>query len=398
MTAPRVLAVADSDSYLKWTAGLLDQLPADWPRTLTLVRSPIVPSAEQIRSALSGTAAATPEVLTARELVRRVRRERPDAVVLGCTGPVVKVLSRMLPAAGRRPVLVSGLPGISVPATERAWLFRSAVDLFVVHSRREVEEFTAIAARLGLPGAVGLTRLPFLDPAPPAPVRDRVVFATQAKVPPAPADRERVLLALAELAGRRPDLQVVVKLRALADEQQTHREEHHYQELWRALADAGRVRRDALRFDAGPMRGHLAHAAGFVTVSSTAALEAIAADVPLLVLSDFGVNAEMINLVFDGSGCLGTLEDLAAARFKTPDPRWCADNYFHDPADVTWLGLLEGLLRTARRGELPRPIHLPAWSGRLGGPRARLRLEVGPTAFRRLQRLRRALRRRPPAT
>lgn len=391
-----MLAVADSDSYLKWTAGLLDQLPADWSRALMVVKSPIVPSAGQIRSALSGTAAGTPTVLTARGVAQRIRREHPEVVVLGCTGPVVKVLSRMLPSADR-PVLVSGLPGISVPATERAWVFRSAADLFIVHSRREVEEFTAIAARLGLPGKVGFTRLPFLDPAPPAPVRDRVVFATQAKVPPALADRERILLALADLAERRPDLQVVVKLRALADEQQTHREEHHYQLLWQALADAGRVRRDALRFDAGPMREHLAHAVGFVTVSSTAALEAIAAEVPLLVLADFGVSAEMINLVFEGSGCLGTLEDLAAARFKTPDPRWCADNYFHDPADVTWLGLLEGLLQTARRGELPRPIHLPPWNSRLGGPRARLRLEVGPTAFRRLQRLRRALRRHPPS-
>ncbi|MBA9007962.1 DUF6716 putative glycosyltransferase [Thermomonospora cellulosilytica] len=392
MTAPRVLAVADSDSYLKWTAGLLDHMPAGWSRTLAVVRSPIAPSAEQIRSALNGTAAGTPDVLTARGVAQRVRRERPDVVVLGCTGPVVKVLSRMLPAADR-PVLVSGLPGISVPASERAWVFRSAVDLFVVHSRREVAEFTEIAARLGLPGRVGFTRLPFLEPAPPAEVRDRVVFATQAKVPAAPADRERILLALAGLAELRPDLRVVVKLRALADEQQTHREDHHYQVLWRRMAQAGRVREDALHFDAGPMREHLARAAGFVTVSSTAALEAIAAGVPLLVLSDFGVNAEMINLVFEGSGCLGTLAELTEGTFKTPDPGWCAANYFHDPADETWLSHLAELLEDARAGRLPEPVHLPVWTHPLGEPRARLRLELSPAAFRRVDVLRRVLRR-----
>ncbi|GAA3419482.1 DUF6716 putative glycosyltransferase [Streptosporangium vulgare] len=77
------------------------------------------------------------------------------------------------------------------------------------------------------------------------------------------------------------------------------------------------------------MHEHLAHAAGFVTVSSTAALEAIAQKVPLLVLSDFGVGAEMINLVFEDSGLLGTLDDLSAGRFLDPDDAWCKVNYFH---------------------------------------------------------------------
>ncbi|SEG90905.1 hypothetical protein SAMN04489712_12774 [Thermomonospora echinospora] len=394
MTVPaRVLAVADSDSYLKWTAGLLDHLPPHWPRRLAVVRSPITPSPEQIRSALNGTDADVPDIVPARGVLHLIRRFRPDVVVLGCTGPVVNVLSRMIPAADR-PVLVSGLPGISVPASERAWVFRSAVDLFVVHSRREVAEFTAIARDLGLPGRVGLTRLPFLAPAAPAGPRDRVVFATQAKVPAGPEERERILLSLAALAERRPDLRVVVKMRALAQEQQTHRERHHYQTLWQRMAGQGRVRPGALTFDAGPMRGHLAHAAGFVTVSSTAALEAIAAGVPLLVLSDFGVTAEMINLVFEDSGCLGTLDDLAEARFRDPDPAWCAANYFHEPADEDWLGHLTGLVETARAGRLPQPVYLHHQIGRLAAPRARLRLEVHPDTLRRIRTLRRTVRRR----
>nr|WP_284288361.1 DUF6716 putative glycosyltransferase [Angustibacter aerolatus] len=44
---PRVVAVADSDSYLKWAVGLLGTLPADWRRRAVVVRSPIAPSAAQ---------------------------------------------------------------------------------------------------------------------------------------------------------------------------------------------------------------------------------------------------------------------------------------------------------------------------------------------------------------
>jgi hypothetical protein len=101
------------------------------------------------------------------------------------------------------------------------------------------------------------------------------------------------------------------------------------------------------------MAAHLARAVGFATISSTAAVEAIAADVPSLVLTDFGVSGRLINEVFVGSGLLGTSADLIAGRFRTVDPRWQADNYFHDPRENDWQRLLEefALLRDA--GALP---------------------------------------------
>ncbi|MFB4290550.1 DUF6716 putative glycosyltransferase [Nonomuraea sp. ATR24] len=381
----RVLAIADSDSYLKWAACLLGDLPAGCASELVVVRTPIAPSADQIAAAVGELPA--PPVLTARAVRRLAERSRPDAILVACTGPVVDVLvSGVLDGLRPRPVFVTGLPGISVPATDKAWIYRSGCDLFVVHSEREVAEFAAVAARLGGGGAVGLARLPFLRPAPGRGGGDRVVFATQAKVPRAREERERVLRGLAELAAARPDLDVVVKLRALEDEQQTHRERHHYQRLWRELGEPGR-----LRFEAGSMREHLAHAAGFVTVSSTAALEAIAQDVPLIVLSDFGVNAEMINLVFEGSGLLGTLDDLARGDFRRAEPRWTAANYFHPAGRDDWTGLLTGLVvsrpRVPARSLLDGPEHAAARR------RARLRVEVPPNMLRAGRRAERRVRR-----
>lgn len=381
----RLLAVADSDSYLKWAAALLRTLPGE--HRLVVVRSPITPSAAQRRAAVSGGREDTPapEVLTARRLRALLRGYDPDAVLLACTGPVVRALSPWV-SRDRRRVLLTGLPGISVPAGEKAWRLRAAADLFVVHSGREAAEFGRIARDLGLPGRVVRATLPFLHDAvgPGGDSRDRVVFATQAKVPGLREERERVLYALAGLARSRPDLRVVVKLRARVGEEQTHREELHYETLWRELP----VEHGLLGFDAGPMHAQLARAAGFVTVSSTAALEAIAADVPLLVLSDFGVNAQMINLVFEGSGVLGTLEELVQGRFRRPDARWCAENYFHPEAENDWARELEALV--ARAESLPEPAGDPG--GRWARTRASLRVELPPAAYRGALRLRRALR------
>ncbi|NJP88128.1 hypothetical protein HCN51_01425 [Nonomuraea sp. FMUSA5-5] len=383
----KVLAVADSDSYLKWAACLLGDLPAGCVTELVVVRTPIAPSPEQIAAAVSGRPGDPPPVLSARSVRRLAERTLPDVILVACTGPVVDVLvAEVLNELRPRPVFVSGLPGISVPATEKAWLFRSGCDLFVVHSEREVAEFSQIAARLGGGGAVGLARLPFLRAEPAAAGGNRVVFATQAKVPREREQRERILLALAELARRRPDLDVVVKLRALEDERQTHNERFHYQRLWREMGEPGR-----LTFAAGSMQEQLQRAAGFVTVSSTAALEAIAMGVPSLVLSDFGVNAEMINLVFEGSDLLGTLDELAAGEFRTAAASWCAANYFQPAEDNDWAGLLAGFVVSRPR---------PAATSLLDGPehaaarrRARLRVEVPPKMLRVGYRAKRRMRR-----
>ncbi len=416
----KVLAVADSDSYLKWAACLLGDLPEGCTTELAVIRTPITPSPAQIHAAVAGAPwfrpaapeaqggggpgaqagggpgaqAGDPPVLSARALRRTAERFRPDAILLACTGPVVDILAAdVLAGLSPRPVFVSGLPGISIPATEKAWLFRSGCELFVLHSGREVREFTEVGRRLGGGGQVGLARLPFLHESGEVPVtgpRNRIVFATQAKVPKRREERERILASLAELAGRRPDLDVVVKLRALDGERQTHNERHHYQRLWRELGGS----EDALRFAVGPMHEHLAHAAGFVTVSSTAALEAIAQSVPLLVLSDFGVSAEMINLVFEGSGVLGTIDDLSQGRFHTPDAEWCRANYFHAGSENDWASRLVTLVGQARSGRLEPARSL------LDGPqhaaarrRARLRVEVPPKVLRVGYRAKRRMRR-----
>jgi hypothetical protein len=411
-----VIAVAESDSYLKWAVSLLAHLPSTTRVDLVIACSPVRPSSAQRIGALAGSAFADhdPEVLSPAQLRRRVERDRPDAVLLACTGPTGHVYQEALGRASHRPVLLAGIPGIALPARRKAWAYRSAIDLFVVHSHREVEEYDRVRVLMGKTGRVGLATIPFLAPdrvevevggkevAEPQPhtASSRVLFATQAKVPKLRRERLQILLALDRLATDRPDLTVVVKTRGESGEFHTHHESHHYADLWQDLVASGQVRSaGTLEFASGSMAEQLRDAAALVTVSSTAVLEAMALDIPVLLIDEFGINENLINQVFVGSSCLGGLDALQSADFRHPEKWWLADNYFHPGQDNTWIETLDELIKMADAGELP-PIMEGVDQGRSARRRrrlARFRLTpVGSALVRARVRVKKRLRRTVP--
>jgi hypothetical protein len=443
-----VIAVAESDSYLKWAVSLLAQLPESARVEIVVACSPVRPSPSQRLAALSGTAFADhdPEVVSPVQLLRRVERDRPDAVLLACTGPSAHAYQEALSRSSHRPVLLAGIPGIALPARRRAWGYRGAIDLFVVHSHREVEEYARTRELAGKSGRIGLATIPFLFPAEPGtaggtsrsprsrqshqqqftsqqsklldepetsvrpiddqqvaagsqageqPVRNRVLFATQAKVPKVRRERLQILLALNRLALNRPDLDVVVKTRGISGEFHTHHEAHHYGDLWHDLATSGQVKRDSVSFAAGSMAEQLRDAAALITVSSTAVLEAMALDIPVLLIDEFGISEALINQVFVGSSCLGGLDALQAADFRHPETWWLADNYFHPMSDNNWIENLGELVKLAAAGELP-PIAEGLDQGRSSRRRRRDRLRLTPAGsalVRTRQRLKKRMRR-----
>ncbi|MBD8078065.1 DUF6716 putative glycosyltransferase [Cellulosimicrobium arenosum] len=366
----RVLALADSDSYLKWAAATIDRLPGVLS-SVALVRNPIAPSAGQVEAALAGTGLRADDVATVHvaRLRAHVRRLRPDVVLVAATGPVVEIVVRAAAGVRPRPALVSGLPGMALPATPLGVQYRSACDAFVVHSRTERRAYAAAYAAEGLGPRIVLEHLPFARVLPDAPSGppaaatapvERIVFAAQAKVPAAREQRVAVLDALAR-AGAEHD--VVVKLRAVAGERQTHAEPYPYDALWTSehAPGADLTHRDGtarVRFGTGPLVDWLGPGSGLVTVSSTAALEAAAVGVPVAVVRDFGVDEEMLNAVFAGSGLLRTLDEVARGELGAPDPAWWAENYGHpEPGELA--GVVQQLARSSRHARLPVPATGP---------------------------------------
>ncbi|WP_156464570.1 glycosyltransferase [Aeromicrobium sp. Root495] len=360
----RVLVVADSDSYVKYGAALAEQLPASWSVRIVVAAGNAVPSPRQLADAVAGTrfVGADVPVVGLGDLRRLLDGWRPDVVIAAARGYTVQATLSLVANTPQRPVLVSGIAGVSIPVLPYGLGFRRSVDVFVTHSHHELAESQRVSRRVGIPIRFELGTLPYLAAAravrPEPRGRRRIVFAAQALVPSSRRDRQWLVEKLAETARQHPDVDVVVKVRARAGETQTHHEQVGYEELVSTLREEGRAPENLLVED-GPMRRHLEKASGFVTVSSTALLEAVAAGVPVLAIDDFGVGAAQINVVLEGSGVLAGAEELVAGRFRTPDPQWVHDNYFHHTADDTWADAVQGLLAVRAFEGLPPYRELP---------------------------------------
>ncbi|WP_084128316.1 DUF6716 putative glycosyltransferase [Demequina sp. NBRC 110055] len=362
----KALVVADSDSYLKWAVSrALDLWPA-WDVEVVVVANAVTPSPRQRHDAVAGRWRDV-EVVSVAD-VGRIIAGGIDLVLLACRGPLISHLfSTVLADAAHRPVVAAGIPGLWFPPTERGLAFRADVDVMVVHSEREreacQERVTEGSQRWGLASLAAATG--YAEPLPDRHVREgALVFAPQALVPRTVADRRRLLDGLIDAARAHPEVAVVVKLRGGDDEAQTHREFASFPHL---AEDAGPLPAN-LQFARGALADHLVHARGLVTVSSTAALEALAAGVPVLIVGDFGVDEENLNLVFAGSGLVGTLDDLRALRFFEPRRDWLAANYFHGAQASDWVAHVEALAAN------------PAVLARLRAARPAPQRERGPRA------------------
>ena len=355
----RIVGLADSDSYVKWGAALLSALPAEWDRELLVVDSPIVVSDAQLAAALAGSGIERVTRVSFPEVTTRLAADPPDAVLVATPGPIAMVLMRMVAEVSPRPVLVAGLPGISIPTTRKALLYRRQADLMVLHSHREIREFAKLSRAKGWDHRFGLATLPFTSTAPAA--GTDLVFAAQAIVPADRSDRLVVAAMLRDAALADPSRRVVVKVRALPGENQTHPERDDYPGL---LAELGPVPAN-LVVSAMPMAEALDTAEGLVTVSSTALIEAVARRIPVIAIDTFGVRRSLINPVFEESGLFGGRNAVVAREFRHPVPGWLDDNYLHDAAADDWHLVLAALVAARRTGELaPRLSHLPR-GGRL---------------------------------
>jgi hypothetical protein len=159
----------------------------------------------------------------------------------------------------------------------------------------------------------------------------------------------RVARLLVAAARADPTKRVVVKERATAGEHQTHEQRYGYPDLLRTLAPLP----SNLVVSTESMSRALDAAEGLVTVSSTAAIEAVARGIPVIALDTFGVDDKLINPVFADSGLFGSEEAVIGRDFRLPQREWLARNYFHDAAEDDWVRRVGELVSLRRAGELP---------------------------------------------
>ncbi|GGR70614.1 hypothetical protein GCM10010252_05990 [Streptomyces aureoverticillatus] len=248
-----------------------------------------------------------------------------DIIVLALVGGAVQAvlhgLARVWNGRARRPVVVTGYVGVVYEKLADGLLLRHGADVVLANSRQDAERFRDVYEGVGADASgVVEAALPFLGGAPYAPREPHtVVFAAQPSVPEKRADRSYLLSRLVQHAKRHPEREVLLKLRSKPGEHTTHIEELPYQKLVRSQEVPPNF-----RLVYGHMGEVLDRTDLLVTVSSTAALEALHRRIPTAVLTDLGVREALGNHAFIGSGCLASWDQLDAGHSPTPDPEWVA--------------------------------------------------------------------------
>ncbi|WP_434595512.1 DUF6716 putative glycosyltransferase [Streptomyces sp. A5-4] len=339
----RIAVLADSDTRWKWGALTAHRIAPDSELSGFLLRGRATPTPRQLAEV--GVPVDGVREVTAAEFLGEIEHESYDVVLLALVGGAVQAvlhgLARLWPVAAGRPVVVTGYVGVVYEKLADGLLLRHGADVVLANSRHDAERFRAVYEGVGADAScVTEAALPFLGGAryegPAAgpttgavagtgsdadPATGVVVFAAQPSVPQSRADRTYLLRRLVQHARLHPAREVVLKLRSRPGEHTTHIEELPYQRL-------------AARIEGGPPANfHLAYghmgevldrADLLVTVSSTAALEALHRRIPTAVLTDLGVREALGNHHFLGSGCLASWEQLDAGHRPRADEEWLA--------------------------------------------------------------------------
>lgn len=221
------------------------------------------------------------------------------------------------------PVFVSGWVGVILENLAAGYLDRAACDVVAVNSTADMRRFAAIADYLDIPADnLLLTGLPFIgDPAAQrrnGPIRT-VLFADQPTVPVERRDRLFLYRKLIDYAVHHPERKVVLKPRHRPGEDTIHRMKHHP-----AKVLAKESLPPNFSIDYTPVSEALVDLDLLLTVSSTAAIEALAAGCRVSFVADLGINERLGNHVFIESGLVRTFADLKADRIGTPDADWLA--------------------------------------------------------------------------
>lgn len=208
---------------------------------------------------------------------------------------------------------------------------RSGVDLLCLNSEPDAALYRQACDALGLDSSnAAVTGLPILWPLQPrlqVPDRAAIVFFEQPSVPDNPIQRKYLCRRLAELAKAWPEHPVIFKPRTSGVEATLHR---HHGEMASRITKLSR-RHPNLRLSYKPSLALLQQCGCAITVSSTAAMEAMALGVSTRIVADLGVNESLGNHYFVGSGALADFDAIIRDPFTPLHHQDWLESHGHQP-------------------------------------------------------------------
>lgn len=249
-----------------------------------------------------------------------------DVFVSALSGPLTKRISIELHTKSQElginpPLLVGGWVGVIIEKLVAGYLDRAGCDIIAVNSKEDWDRFADVASQLKLPITnMTMTGLPFIPnriaPQRSGPIRT-VLFADQPTIPEAPWERRYLYERLIAYAKRHSDRRVLLKPRHRPGEDTFHRMKHHPEDL---IKDVDKPVNFSI--DYTPISEMLSEVDLLMTVSSTAALEAIAAGCAVGLILDGGVHEKYGNVSFLHSGLLRTFDQLEADEIGAAEQEW----------------------------------------------------------------------------
>ncbi len=321
-----IALVADTDSRWKWAKATATKLGPTTQQHL-LIEGPARPNERQLREA-----GVEPSQVTTTTIAGLADAVSPDTevVIVALPGGACQAVLHALAArwGTQRPVIITGYVGVVYEKIVEGLLLRAGSDIIVANSPHDARLFRGYFVDYGLdPDAVVESPLPYLGP-PVASTRPHpftVTFAAQPSVPATARERSYVVDRLVRHARLHPEREVILKLRNLPGERVTHPDAYPYPQLLDRVGDVPAN----LSMVGGPMTQVLARTDLLLTVSSTAAVEAVQAGIATGILTDFGINDQLGTTFYAGSGCLTSFDQVDDGAAPHADQDWAVDNGLH---------------------------------------------------------------------
>ncbi|GAB5387746.1 MAG: hypothetical protein Alpg2KO_07140 [Alphaproteobacteria bacterium] len=230
-----------------------------------------------------------------------------------------------------RPITLTLYNGLIFANKIHGMMSRMGSDIVLLNSPADFSFYVDLARDLGITGdnalCFGVGTLAGLETrTQPAHVPPRsVVFAEQVVVPETFRDRAYLVDRIIEYADRFPKRRVLIKPRTRPGEKTSHPVKHHIEHLLQIAAQR-RGLPPNLAVTHEPMAALIQSCDLLLTVSSTAAFEAIMAGTPVGILTDCGISDKLGNTFFIGSGLLTSFDRLTKGHQPHPDLDWCMEH------------------------------------------------------------------------
>lgn len=227
----------------------------------------------------------------------------------------------------KRPIVFTGYVGIVYELYLKGFLERQPADVLYVNSSHDYRVFSTFCDILKLPSEnIYITGLPFLDnvyarkktPKNPAGV---LLFAGQPTVPKTREERMYVVEQLIDYALRNRETVVYFKPRHKPEQTSFHVIDYHYENIIKSRQKLKDIPQNfILTYE--PIQDLLVESDLLLTISSTAAYEAITMGVNVGFISDFGLREIYGNHYFLESNAFISFPELAAGRVPDVSQNW----------------------------------------------------------------------------